>query len=487
MKKYFLSLALLLCSAASLPIKAIECESKIEQILQNLRSYNVQFVDITFCDPLGKLYEVTIPIGKLETALKNDMFFDGSSIKGYSDISASDLRLRIDIDSLSFSPWKAGQTSSVRFFCDIYDTDGTPYKKDPRHILKTVLQEAKDYGFDCFCGVELEFFLFKKDASNKTNLLPCDNDGYCQIETCAQKKAFKEMLLYALMQSGVDPEKIHHEVAIGQMEVVLSYNDPLVMAEKLLLAKHVITMFSEQNDYIATFMPKPITGANGTGMHIHASMKKNGINAFYDKTKHCFLSDDARCFISGLLKRVPEINILFNAEVNSYKRLVPGYEAPLYLCCGEKNRSAAIRIPEVCRENLETTQGAPVRIELRWGDAECNPYLAFAALFKAGIEGIKNKEPHVGFVTENLYHVDKNYLTERGIQTIPESLEEGIALFECSDFAKDLLGKTFHESYTTIKKNEWSDFLKNTKHYDPFIISGWEMKRGITLPFGFIN
>ena len=318
-------------------------------------------------------------------------------------------------------------------------------------------------------------------------MIPCDTDGYCQIENNAQKKAFKEMLLYALMQSGIDPEKIHHEVALGQMEVVLAYNTPMVMAEKLLLAKHVITVFAEQNGYIATFMPKPIYGVNGTGMHIHASMKKDGLNAFYDAGKPCYLSDDARSFMSGLLKRVPEINILFNAEVNSYKRLVPGYEAPIYLCCGEKNRSAAIRIPEVCRETLEATKGAPVRIELRWGDPECNPYLAFAALFKAGIEGIKEKEAHAELVKENLYHVSKEYLEERNIKTIPESLEKGIELFETSEFAQELLGKKLHKSYCDLKKAEWEDFMKDTKRYDPFIISEWEIDKGIPVSLDLLK
>jgi len=487
MKKIFLSLMLLLCSSATLLSIAGALESKADRALRNIKAHNIQFIDVTFCDPLGKLYEVTIPAHKLETALKSDMFFDGSSIRGYSEIAESDLRLKIDTESLSFSPWKAGELSSARFFCDICDTDGTPYKKDPRYILKKTMDEAKELGYECFCGVELEFFLFKKNVGSKNGLIPCDTDGYCQIETSAQKKAFKEMLLYALMQSGIDPEKIHHEVALGQMEVVLTYNNPMIMAEKLLLAKHVITMFAEQNGYIATFMPKPITGVNGTGMHIHASMKKDGINAFYDADKHCYLSDDARYFISGLLKRVPEMNILFNPEVNSYKRLVAGYEAPIYLCCGEKNRSAAIRIPEICRENLEASNGAAVRIELRWGDAECNPYLAFAALFKAGIEGIKNKETHVKFVKENLYHVSKDYLTEHEIKTIPESLEAAIKYFETSDFAKDLLGELLHKSYIEIKKSEWDDFLKNTKGYDPFVVSKWEIEKGIALAVDFTD
>jgi glutamine synthetase len=483
MKKIFLSLALLLCSTMALVSHDTKIEgaveSKIDRALRNIRSHNIQFIDITFCDPLGNLYEVTIPVHKLETALRNDMFFDGSSIKGYSEIAESDLRLKVDTDSLSFSPWKAGELSSARFFCDICDTDGTPYKKDPRYILKKIMDQAKELGYECLCGVELEFFLFKKDVQERGSLIPCDTDGYCQIETSTQKKAFKEMLLYALMQSGIDPEKIHHEVALGQMEVVLTYNDPMIMAEKLLLAKHVIKMFSEQNGYIATFMPKPITGVNGTGMHIHASMKKNGINAFYDTEKHCYLSDDARYFVSGLLKRVPEMNILFNPEVNSYKRLVSGYEAPIYLCCGDKNRSAAIRIPEVCRETLGASKGAAVRIELRWGDAECNPYLAFAALFKAGIEGIQNKETHVEFVKENLYHVSKEYLQERGIKTIPENLDAAIALFESSAFVKELLGESLQKSYIDIKKDEWQDFLKESKRYDPFIVSEWEVNKGI--------
>lgn len=467
MKKIFLSLALLISS-----ISFVSAENEPTKPLNNIAS-----VDVTFSDILGGLKEITIPINKLDSALENDMFFDGSSILGYSEISESDLRLKIDPTTFSLSPWKTDNRSSVRVFCDICDTDGSSYKNDPRAILKKTLKEAEELGYSCFCGIELEFFLFKKDIENNC-IVPSDTDGYCQVETDVSKKLFKEKLLNTLLEANIDVEKIHHEVACGQLEVVLAYKDPLVMAEKLLLTKLITTMCAQENGYIATFMPKPIAGVNGTGMHIHASMKKDGKNAFFDLEKQCYLSDDARHFVSGLLKRVPEINILFNSEVNSYKRLVPGYEAPIYLCCGEKNRSAAIRIPEVTREMLEKNNGAAVRIELRWGDPECNPYLAFASLFKAGIEGIKNQESHLPFIKENLYHVEQSFLDEYSITTIPESLEHALALFEESSFAKELLGESLHSNYIATKKSEWQNFLTETIEYDPFIISLWEIEKG---------
>lgn len=451
-------------------------QANVEQTIKFVRSNNIQFGHFIFFDAFGKVKELIFPRAYLEGALKNGVFFDGSSVPGYSVINQSDLCLKADLQHIYISPWKTENSLSAYFVTSIFDFDGTPYKRSPRTILEKVTKRAKEMGYECLCGIELEFFLFKPDKDG--NLIPCDGDIYCDAGTNPQMNAFKEGLLYALTHIGLQPEKVHHEVAGGQYEIVLEHVDAITMADRLLLAKHFIKMFARQHGFVASFMPKPIAGINGSGMHVHVSLKSENGNAFYDKTGPVFLSKIAQSFISNLLKRIPEINILLNTEVNSFKRLIPGYEAPVYLCCGEKNRSAAIRIPEVLQGSLEKTNGAAVRFELRSPDSECNPYLAFAALFQAGLDGIEEQVHAVPLIKENLYHADKDVLKQKGICVIPENLEKSIVLFEQSDFAKNLLGADLHAKFCEVKKNEWRSYLEQENH-DPLVITKWEKHRGI--------
>lgn len=476
MKKLF-SIILLLCSVVVIKGETeIKLEAPRDKVLRNARSHGIQFVDFTWSDITGALKEITLPIERFESALKNDIFFDGSSVKGFSQIAESDLRLRADLDTFSISPLKSEMFISGRLFCDVLDTDGTPYKNYPRNCLKQVLQQAKQQGYSCLCGAELEFFLFKKEQET---YIPVDELGYCSIQTDVAMKAFTQALLYALNYLGVNPEKVHHEVAGGQFEVVLQCTDPLTLADRILLAKHMITMMAHQQGLTACFMPKPIVGVNGSGMHIHASMQKDGKNAFYEKDAECNLSKTARSFITGLLDRVPEMNVLFNAEINSSKRLVPGYEAPVFLCSGDKNRSAAIRIPEVTREALEATDGAAVRIELRWPDPSCNPYLALAGLFAAGLEGIEQEKAATPLVNKNLYHVTQEELEALHVVTIPTSLQEAVSLFEKSEFAQNLLGADLHARYAALKKDECAKYQQENSDATVFEITQWELARGM--------
>lgn len=443
--------------------------SVADQVMRNLRSQDIQFVDVTFSDILGNLKEITVPTNKITSALKYGMFIDGSSIKGFTQIFESDLCLNLDVESLSISPWQIEGIKTGRFFCSVVDAQGNPFLNDPRALLERVLDTAHAMGYNCLCGTELEFFLFKKDGSV---LVPVDQDGYCDAENNAQMKAFKETLVYALNHLGLDIEKVHHEVATGQLEIVLGYTNPLELADRIQLAKHTICMFAAQSDYTAVFMPKPIKGINGSGMHIHVSLtKENGQNVFYDATKENYLSDQARSFITGLLEHAPEMSLLFNFDVNSSKRLVPGYEAPVFLCCGSKNRSAAIRVPEVSKAAVEATNGKPVRIELRWPDASCNPYLALAGLFKAGLEGIKRQAAPTPFINTNLYHISQKERKALGIQTLPATFEESLDLFENSDFAQQLLGSSLHAEITRLKRAELECFKAAT---DPLRITKWE-------------
>jgi glutamine synthetase len=439
------------------------------QVVRFLKSQGIQFIDATWTGLDGKLYEITIPVYRLESALQDGMFFDGSSIKGFSQITQSDLHLTLDKDSLALSPWKSEGFASARFFCD------TSSENDPRTTLKNVLEEAAQKGYTGLCGAEIEFFLFKEENGQYNQI---NNSSYCAVERKAEMKAFKEALLYALIHFGVNPEKIHAEVAAGQFEIVIGCCQPLQLADKIQLTKYAIAMFAQQHGYKAVFMSKPIYGVNGNGMHIHMSVKQGDHNLFFDATKEYYLSEAARSFISGVLSKAYEIDLLINPEVNSFKRLVAGYEAPVYLCCGEKNRSAAIRIPDVNHTTVHENKGAAVRIELRWPDASCNPYLALAALFKAGFDGIEQNLPATPCVNENLYHVDLAAITARGIQTLPSSLEAACKAFKNSEFAKELLGQSLHSTYLAIKETEWQEYLAENGFENASIITQWELNRG---------
>lgn len=458
MKKIYLLFLILLLSDC--PIGArnlgdattrdIQLETPQQKALRNVRAHDISFIDVTWSDILGNLKELSLPISGLESAFENGLFFDGSSVKGFTRIFESDLRLVIDPESLSFSAWHSDGFASARFFCDVFSSDGTPHHNDPRSKLQKTMKRAADLGYDCLCGAEMEFFLFKQEQGR---LVPFDNGGYCDAEENARVKTFKEALLYALNYQGVNPEKIHHEVAPGQLEVVLHCDNPLRLADNIQLTRHTIKMFARQHGFIATFAPKPLKGQNGSGMHIHVSLQYKGENSFYDGTKESNLSTTARSFISGLLNRAPEINILFNAVPNSNERLVKGYEAPVYLCCGDKNRSAAIRIPE-------TTSPAGTRIELRWPDASCNPYLALMGLFEAGLDGIEQQLAPIKLINKNLYHVPLEEIEAAGINALPETFGKALELFETSEYAQKLLGKSLHSNYLAAKKDAWKKYTE---------------------------
>lgn len=474
MQHLLFSLLFLLSYASATIMQAhIELEQQVThqptEVVRYLRSQGIQFIDATWTGLDGKLYEITIPVYRLESALQDGMFFDGSSIKGFSQITQSDLHLTLDKDSLALSPWKSEGFACARFFCD------TSSENDPRTTLKNVIKEAEEHGYTGLCGAEIEFFLFKQENDQYNQI---NNSSYCAAELNAEMKAFKEALLYALIHLGVNPEKIHAEVAAGQFEIVIGCCQPLQLADKIQLTKYAITMFAQQHGYKAVFMPKPVYGINGSGMHIHMSVKQGDRNLFFDATKEYYLSDAARSFISGVLSKAYEIDLLINPEVNSFKRLVAGYEAPVYLCCGEKNRSAAIRIPDVNHKTVHENQGAAVRIELRWPDASCNPYLALAALFKAGFDGIEQNLPATPCVNENLYHVDLAAITARGIQTLPDSLEAACQAFKNSEFAKELLGQSLHRTYLAIKETEWQEYFTENGFENASEITQWELNRG---------
>lgn len=449
-------------------IKTFDIKTLAEQ-------YNITFGSALFTTVSGDLKAITFPFDKFENITTNGFFFDGSSV-GFSYINKSDLLAKIDLKALYINPYIDRNIGNTGFaFCDVYDSSGKPFALCPRSLLKKALKEAQEAGFTCDCGVELEFFVFR---NNNNQLEPCDTDGYCDTITNIELNGFITSMFYGLTKAGIKLEKMHHEVAPGQYEFILKHDDPLKIADSLQLAKYLMHTIGKQNGYTISFMPKPIAGENGSGMHIHFSLwdTTTKTNAFYNAKAPIFLSDTALHFIAGNLHAIKELNILLNPSINSYKRLVPGYEAPTYLAWGAKNRSTAIRIPEVTKQDHEASNGAPARIEFRSPDASCNPYLAFATIIFAGLEGVKNKQAVPNNTEKNLYHVSQEELDELGIRALPGSLEEATRSFEKSEFAKTVLGEVLHAYIVELKTKECNDFTNTIERYNPFTITDWEYK-----------
>ena len=477
MKKQFYSLLLLLGYFLTHPILSQE-KMTLERSVEILEEFNAKLVEVLFSDINGNLKRVAIPAKRFTDIVTNGLAIDGSSIKGLNSIEESDCLVMLDLDSLQFNPFESRFTTAS-VFGSIYHFDGTPHQNSPRTLLESISNDAEKKGYRLLAGAELEFFLFVHNT-DKNSLTTADEKGYCDASDSSNLKFFEEELYIALSSSEINCEKIHHEVAPGQYEVVLGHSDALHLADRIIYTQHIIKTLAKKHNMFATFMPKPIADVNGSGMHIHASIQSvTGKNLFFDKDAEYFLSTEARGFVSGLLNHAREINLLFNSSPNSFKRLVPGYEAPFYLCVGNKNRSAAIRIPEVSRFNIENHNGSAVRIELRWPDSNCNPYLALSGLFYAGIEGMNTKRDLCSFVNTNLYHADKRTLDQYNIQLLPSDLEESVSLAEHSSFLKQLLGNTLHAHFITEKKEELNRYIEQVTQHDPFVISSYELENGL--------
>ena len=438
----------------------IQAITTMNDITQNMQDHNVQFVSFVFTDLLGNLKELIVPADHVPNALKHGLNFDGSSIPGCTAITQSDMLLKPDFDTFTILPWTENELITARIVCDLYLSEDEPYKGDPRYLLKMMLKQAKEMGYEFFTGPELEFFLFKNENGN---MIPCDNNKYFDVEPDIGVHLNKRELLHALRAQGVNAEKLHHEVAPGQFEFSLKYGKAIDIADQIVIGKQTVKSFAREWGLHATFMPKPIYGENGSGMHIHFSLYDitNNRNAFYDAHDSMYLSKTAKQFIAGVLKYVKEFTAILNSTINSYKRLVPGYEAPIYMCWGMKNRSAMIRIPRI---NADQVGGA--RAELRSADALCNPYLAFAIILMAGLEGIKQNLDVVPPVEDNLYKLSIEEINARGIALLPSSLNESLTLLEQSTFVQTVLGERLLAEFLKAKKKELLAF--NTT------VTGWE-------------
>jgi glutamine synthetase len=419
-----------------------------KDVMQLVKDYNVKFVRLWFTDILGQLKSFAVPVEELEVAFSEGMGFDGSSIHGFARIDESDMIARPDPTTFAILPWRPKESPVARMFCDIYEPDGTPYKGDPRYILKLNLEKASKKGFTFYLGPELEFFYFKNDKGTET----LDEGGYFDYPLDAAEDLRRDTIL-ALEQMGIKVEYSHHEVAPSQHEIDLRYAEALDMADIVMTYRVVVKEIAKKHGVYATFMPKPLFGENGSGMHTHQSLFEGDKNAFFNPKDKYYLSDVAKSYIAGLLTHIKEITLVLNQWVNSYKRLVPGYEAPVYICWARRNRSALIRVPLYKPGKEKAT-----RIELRSPDPACNPYLAFACMLNVGLTGVEKKYKLPEPIEQDVYHLDPEERKALGIDNLPGSLIEAIEYAEKSEILRETLGDHIYTNLIESKKKEWDDY-----------------------------
>jgi glutamine synthetase len=431
----------------------------ISNVLKKAKESNIRFVSLQFTDLFGRTKNIEIPVNGLEAALKEGVWFDGSSIQGFMRIFESDMFLMPDPATFGVLPWGDGLAQLV---CDVHGADGTPFEGDPRFILKKMEEKAKQAGFTYFVGPEVEFFLFK-DANGATlQPDPHDAGGYFDLSPLDAGMMVRHETIAALNHMGLAVERGHHEVANGQHEINFRFDSSLTMADKVMTYKNVVKVIAKKHGLFASFMPKPIFGINGSGMHVNQSLWADGKNAFYDEMDPYKLSKTARGFIAGQIAHAREFSAIAAPTVNSYKRLVPGYEAPVYICWARINRSAMIRVPQV-RGSPNTT-----RIELRFPDPSSNPYLAFASMLSAGLDGIKNNLVPPEPVEENVYHFDDEKLKKFYIKTLPKSLEEATMELKQSSSMREALGGQVVDKLVDAQEKRWNDYRIQ--------VTPWELK-----------
>ncbi len=425
-----------------------------KEVIAAVRDRGVRFVRLWFTDVLGQLKSFSINAAELEDAFEGGMGFDGSSVTGFNPIEESDMIAMPDPATFTVLPWRPEQDGTARMFCDVRVPGGEPYEGDPRWILRRALQRAQELGFDAFnVGPELEFYYFRDAVPADGVPEVLDEGGYFDLTTLDAGVDVRRETVLALERMGIHVEYTHHEVGPSQHEVDMRYKDALAMADDCMTYRITVKEYAMKNGWHATFMPKPLNGHNGSGMHVHQSLMRDGANAFYDGDDQYFLSATAKAFIAGQLKHAREIAPLFAQWTNSYKRLVPGYEAPVYLAWSRRNRSALIRVPL-----YHPGKEAATRAELRCPDPACNPYLCFAAMLQAGLEGIENGYELPEPMEQNLYHLTPEERHRRGIEQLPENLGEAIELAAESELVLRTLGEHTFNRFIEIKRAEWEDY-----------------------------
>lgn len=432
-----------------------------DEIRKIVKEEDVEFIRMQFTDIFGQLKNVAITKSQLEKALNNEIMIDGSSIEGFARIYESDQYLRPDLDSFTIFPWRPQHGKVARFICDVYNPDGTPFSGDPRNVLIKTLKKAADKGYTFSVGPELEFFLFATDDDGKPTTTTGDEAGYFDLAPLDHGSDTRREVVMLLEQMGFEIEASHHEVAEGQHEIDFKYNDALSTADNVMTFKLTVKTTAQRNGMHATFMPKPLEGVNGSGMHTNMSLFKDGKNIFFDPDDKRQLSQEAYHFIAGILHHMRSMAAVSNPTVNSYKRLVPGYEAPCYLAWSASNRSALIRIP--------AARGSATRVELRCPDPSCNPYLEFALCLAAGLDGIEKKMTPPEEVTSNIFEMDEAERAEKGIVSLPGSLKEALDEMQKDPLIRETLGDHVYEQYIAGKIKEWDSYRTS--------VSKWERDR----------
>ncbi|KXA95943.1 glutamine synthetase [candidate division MSBL1 archaeon SCGC-AAA259I14] len=434
-----------------------------EEILQTIEEKKVKFIRLQFTDILGIVKNVAIPADQMKKAFEEGIWFDGSSIEGFVRIQESDMRLEPDPDTFAILPWKNQDENGIataRIICDVINSDNKKFEGDPRYALKKVLKKAEKMNFEPKAGPEPEFFIFEKEKSNITTT-PHDSGGYFDFAPKDLASDLRRDMVLALEQMGFKIEASHHEVAGGQHEIDFRYENALRTADNIATFRTVVRAIAERHNLHATFMPKPIQGINGSGMHTHISLFREGENIFYNPKNEYNLSKTAHNFMGGVLEHAAAITAVCNPTINSYKRLVPGYEAPVYIAWSKINRSALIRVPGA--------DGKSTRLEFRSPDPTANPYLALAVIIRAGLDGIEKEISPGDPVQEDIYEFTEEKRREYGISTLPENLNQAINALEKDEVIKDALGPHITEKFIQAKRSEWNEY----KAY----VTGWEIDR----------
>ena len=437
-----------------------------EEILKRAQELKVKFVRLQFTDILGIPKNVEIPVRELGKALEGRIMFDGSSIQGFVRIEESDMFLKPDYSTFTINPWEE-EKQVARLICDIYNNSNgsLPFEGCPRNNLKRVLKEVEEMGYSTNFGPEVEFFLFFKDQQGKATINTYDQASYFDLLPVDLGEEARRDMIIALEKLGFEIEASHHEVAPGQHEIDFRYTDALTAADRVMTLKLTAKTIALKHNLHVTFMPKPIFGIAGSGMHTHISLHKDGRNIFYDPTGKYELSKEALYFIGGLLKHAKGFTAITNPLVNSYKRLTPGYEAPVYIAWSERNRSPLVRIPAI--------RGESTRAELRSPDPSCNPYLAFAVILKSGLDGIKNQIDPGEPVRPNIYTMSKEEKKVRGIESLPSNLYEALKELEKDEVVKSALTEHILKNYIKAKREEWENYRTR--------VHQWELDRYLTI------
>ncbi len=436
-----------------------------DDILHFVDELKIKFIQLQFPDILGITKNVAIPVEQLKKALDGEMMFDGSSIEGFVRIEESDMYLKPDPNTFTVFPWKTGNGATARLICDIYNYDGNPFNGCPRNTLKKVIKEAADMGYSMNAGPEAEFFLFHRDSDGSATTKTHDQGGYFDLMPVDMGENARRDMVLTLQEMGFEIEASHHEVAPGQHEIAFKYADALTTADNIATFKLVVRTIAMHHNLHATFIPKPIYGIAGSGMHTHQSLFKKGKNAFYSPDTPTQLSKIAYYYIGGVIKHAKAFTAITNPLINSYKRLVPGHEAPVYIAWSERNRSPLVRVP--------ARRGVGTRIEIRNPDPACNPYLALAVTLKAGLDGIKNKIEPPSPVNVNIYSMRPEERKSLNIETLPLSLNEALKELEGDEVIKDALGEHVYSRFMEAKKMEWEDYRTR--------VHQWEIDKYLTL------